>query len=52
MTATASCTTTTSTDKRAAFFIAHLALAVFITNSEAEKSVIYGRSGTRFSEGK
>jgi hypothetical protein len=36
---------------RVAFFIAHLALAVFITNSEAEKSVIYGSRETGFVEG-
>jgi hypothetical protein len=39
-------------DKRAAFFIAHFALAVFITNSEAEKRVIYGRRETGFVEAK
>jgi hypothetical protein len=35
-----------------AFFIAHLVLAVFITDTEAEKSVIYGSRRTKFIEGK
>jgi hypothetical protein len=38
-------------DGTAAFFIAHPVVAAFITDTEAEKSVIYARGRTRFIEG-
>ena len=50
MTATASSITATRIDGTAAVFIAHLIVAVFITDTEAEKSVIYGSGRTRFIE--
>jgi hypothetical protein len=39
-------------DRARRFHCTHLALAVFVTNSEAEKSVIYGSRETGFVEGK
>jgi hypothetical protein len=51
MTATASSITETKIDDAAALFIAHL-VRLFITDREAEKSVIYGIIKTRFFEEK
>ena len=44
-------TTTTRIDGTAAF-ISHSFRALFITETEVEKSVVYGRSNTRIVEGK
>jgi hypothetical protein len=41
-------TTTRRIDDTTAVFVAHIILAVFVTDTEAEKSVIYGRRKTRF----
>jgi hypothetical protein len=52
MTATASSITAHRIDGTATFLIAHLILRLFITDAEAEKSVIYGRRQTGFIEAK
>jgi hypothetical protein len=51
-TATASSIAAIRIDSTAAFFIAHLVRMAFITDTEAERSVIYGSGRTRFIEGK
>jgi hypothetical protein len=50
-TATASSTATTRMDKRTVFFIAHL-VPEPIMHAAIAKTMIYGRSGTRFVKGK
>ncbi|HYT57804.1 MAG TPA: hypothetical protein VEQ38_24105, partial [Verrucomicrobiae bacterium] len=52
MTATASSIIAHRIDDAAAFFIAHLILAVFITDTEAEKSVIYPQKENQIHRGK
>jgi len=52
MIATANSTTPTRIAGLAAFFIAEIILALFITDTEAEKTIIYGAMEAKFIEGK